>query len=215
MTDAVQSRLYLLTPPLAEGGFADFAPVLGDVLSAGDVACVLARLAPVADSEAKSLISRLVEVVGRAKAALLTDNDPRLAVRAGADGAHIHVHGGAGALRDAVKSLKPDRIVGAGLLRSRDDAMSAGEADVDYVMFGEPRPDGFIPWAEETLERVAWWAEIFEPPCVGFAARLGDIGPLVAAGADFIALGDAIWRADRPAEALAQAQLALLAPQAS
>ena len=215
MTDADQSRLYLLTPPLAEAGFADFSAVLNDVLSAGDIACVLARLAPVSESEAKSLLGRLAEIVGRADAALLTDNDPRLALRTGADGAHIHVHGTADALRDAVKSLKPDRIVGAGLLRSRDDAMYAGEAGVDYVMFGEPRPDGFIQWAEETLERVAWWAEIFEPPCVGFAARLGDIGPLVAAGADFIALGDAIWRAERPAEALAQAQLALMAPQAS
>jgi thiamine-phosphate pyrophosphorylase len=73
------------------------------------------------------------------------------------------------------------------------------------VMFGEPRPDGFTPPAPETLERVAWWAEIFEPPCVGFAAMLDDVAPLAAARADFIAVGDAIWRAQSPRAALAQA----------
>lgn len=211
MTEIEKSRLYLLTPPLAETDVTDFAGLLADVLSAGDVACLLVRIAPSAEGDAKAIVSRLAEIAGRAGAALLTDNDPRLAARAGADGAHIH--GPGEALDEALKSLKPERIVGAGLLRSRDDAMSAGEKGVDYVMFGEPRADGFIPPAEQTLERVAWWAEIFEPPCVGFAARLGDIAPLAAAGADFIALGDAIWRAERPADALAQAQAALLAPQ--
>lgn len=212
MTVADKSRLYLLTPPLGGTNVAEFAALLADVLSAGDVACVLARIAPDAEGDAKKIVSRLVEIAAGAEAALLIDNDARLAVRVGADGAHIH--GPAEALDEALKSLKPERIVGAGLLRSRDDAMMAGEKGVDYVMFGEPRRDGFTPPAEQTLERVAWWAEIFEPPCVGFAAQLGDIAPLTGAGADFIALGDAIWRAAEPAEALAQAQAALLAAQA-
>jgi thiamine-phosphate pyrophosphorylase len=212
MAEVEKSRFYLLTPLLAEADLADFVALLADVLSAGDVACVLARLAPGAEGAAKKIIARLAEVSASAEAALLTDNDPRLAARAGADGAHIH--GAGAALNEALKSLKPERIVGAGMLRSRDDAMTAGEAGVDYVMFGEPRADGFTPPGDQTLERIAWWAEIFEPPCVGFAAQLGDIAPLAAAGADFIALADAVWRADRPADALAQAQAALLAPQA-
>jgi thiamine-phosphate pyrophosphorylase len=213
MTKFDKTRLYLLTPPLAETEIANFVALLGEVLSAGGVACVLARLAAGAEGDAKTIVGRLVEVAARAEAALLTDNDARLAARTGADGAHIHGLGET--LEEALRSLKPERIVGAGLLRSRDDAMTAGEKGVDYVMFGEPRADGFVPPAEQTVERVSWWAEIFEPPCVGFAARLGDIAPLVAAGADFIALGDAVWRAAQPAEALAQAQAALLTPQAS
>jgi thiamine-phosphate pyrophosphorylase len=212
MDEADTSRLYLLTPLLVETEAAEFAAILADVLSAGDVACVLARFAPGAEGDAKKTVSRLIEITGRAEAALLIDNDARLAARIGADGAHVH--GPGEALDEALKSLKPERIVGAGLLLSRDDAMIAGEKGVDYVMFGEPRRDGFTPSVEQTLERVEWWAEIFEPPCVGFAAQLGDIAPLAAAGADFIALADAIWRAAEPAEALAQAQAALLAPQA-
>jgi thiamine-phosphate pyrophosphorylase len=212
MDEADTSRLYLLTPLLVETEAAEFAAILADVLSAGDVACVLARFAPGAEGDAKKIVSRLIEITGRAEAALLIDNDARLAARVGADGAHVH--GPGEALDEALRSLKPERIVGAGLLRSRDDAMIAGEKGVDYVMFGEPRRDGFTPPVEQTLERVEWWAEIFEPPCVGFAAQLGDIAPLAAAGADFIALADAIWRAAEPADALAQAQAALLAPQA-
>jgi thiamine-phosphate pyrophosphorylase len=127
----------------------------------------------------------------------------RLAPRAGADGAHV---AGAGAqLNDALASLHPDRIVGVGQLRLRDEAMSAGEAGADYVMFGEPRPDGWTPPFEETLERVDWWAEIFQTPCVGFAETLEGAQALAAAGADFVALGDAIWRAPSPEAAAAEA----------
>jgi thiamine-phosphate pyrophosphorylase len=43
---------------------------------------------------------------------------------------------------------------------------------------------------------VAWWAELFEIPCVGFAVSLDEVNPLAAAGADFVAVGDFIF-ADR------------------
>jgi thiamine-phosphate pyrophosphorylase len=196
------SSLFLITPALAAGGLDAFAPLFAEALASGQVASVLARLAPKAEGDAKKIIGRLIEISAPAGAALLVENDARLAARAGADGAHIT---NGAALSEALASLKPERIVGAGLLRTRDEAMSAGEAGADYVMFGEPRPDGFTPPAPETLERVAWWAEIFEPPCVGFAAMLDDVAPLAAARADFIAVGDAIWRAQSPRAALAQA----------
>jgi thiamine-phosphate pyrophosphorylase len=210
MTTDQSAKLYLFTPPLREGDLGAFAPSFSAALATGEVACVLARLAPGAEGEAKKIIARLIEIAAPAGAAVLVDNDPRLAARSGADGAHMSE--GDAALAEALASLKPERIVGAGFLRTRDDAMNAGEAGADYVMFGEPRRDGFIPPADQTVERVAWWAEIFEPPCVGYAAALDDIAPLVEAGADFVALSDAIWSAPAPVEALAQAR-ALLARQ--
>ncbi|SRR5260370_15578754 len=200
-------KLYLLTPLLREADLDAFASTLTGMLDAGDVACVLARLAADAQGDAKKIAGRLVEIAAAADVALLIDNDPRLAARIGADGAHIS--GGGAMLNEALSSLKPERIVGAGMLRTRDDAMNAGEAGADYVMFGEPRRDGFTPPAAETIERVEWWAEIFEPPCVGYAASLEDVGPLADAGADFVAVGDAIWSAPAPAEALAQARAIL------
>ena len=60
-----------------------------------------------------------------------------------------------------------------------------------------------------TVERVAWWAEIFETPCVAYAGALEAVAPLREAGADFVALGDAVWRAPSAAEAVSRAQALL------
>jgi thiamine-phosphate pyrophosphorylase len=68
--------------------------------------------------------------------------------------------------------------------------MLAAEAGADYVMFGEPDATGHRPSFEAITERVAWWAEVFEAPCVALAGSLDEVEPLAAAGADFVALGD-------------------------
>ena len=126
------SRLYLVTPPVSVA--ADALPAIAAALGAGDVACLLLRLAPGAERDLKAICKAIAPVVQDAGTALLVE-DPRLAAHVGADGAHV---AGAGAdLKAALDSLKPDRIVGAGRLASRDDAMSAGEAGVDYLMFGD------------------------------------------------------------------------------
>jgi len=108
--------------------------------------------------------------------------------------------------------LKPNYIAGAGGLRSRHDAMVAAEAGADYVMFGEPDAAGHSPSRDAVIERVAWWAEVFEIPCVGYATALDDIDALVAAGADFVAVGDALFddpRGPKAAAAEAAARLSL------
>jgi thiamine-phosphate pyrophosphorylase len=195
-------RLYLITPPLSGADVDLFAPRLAAALAAGDVASLLVRLAPGAEGEAKRIVAPLLEVAAAREAALLIENDARLAARLGADGVHV----GLADVAEAVAAFKSQRIVGAGGLRLRDDAMSAGEAGADYVMFGEPER-GVAPPLSGVVERVAWWAEIFEAPCVGYAGRLEDIEPLAAAGADFIALGAAVFDAEDPAAAVAQAML--------
>ena len=74
--------------------------------------------------------------------------------------------------------------------------MLAAEAGADYVMFGEPDASGRRPSFDAIVERVAWWAEVFEIPCVGFAGTLDEVEPLAAAGADFVALGDCVFAMD-------------------
>ena len=204
MAVAPSCRLYLLTPPLGLADLAAFAPRFAAALAAGDVASALVRIAPEAQGDAKWIAERMVEAAARADAAILIEGEPRLAARVGADGAHVS--GVGDPLSDALASLHPERIVGVGALRGRDDAMTAGEADVDYVMFGEPRRDGWTPPLAETVERVAWWAEIFQTPCVAYAARLDDVAALAAAGADFVALGDALWSAPSAEQAIAAAE---------
>jgi thiamine-phosphate pyrophosphorylase len=85
--------------------------------------------------------------------------------------------------------------------------MLAAEAGADYVMFGEPDQHQHRPSLEAVVERVDWWAGLFEIPCVGFAGSMEDVAPLADAGAEFIALGD--WIFDYPqGAALAVAEAA-------
>jgi thiamine-phosphate pyrophosphorylase len=97
--------------------------------------------------------------------------------------------------------MKPDRIVGVGGLYSRHDAMVAGEAGADYVMFGEPDAAGVIPSHSAVIERVSWWSEVFVLPCVGYASSLALVQETADANPDFILLDDAIWKDPRGARA--------------
>jgi thiamine-phosphate pyrophosphorylase len=188
-------RLYLVTPELDDT--AAFAAAMGQVLRAGDVAAVLLRLN---EGDERTLINRAKAVAAAVQGrdiALLLDGRPELVARAGADGAHLT---GIEALRGALPSLKPDRIAGVGGLRSRHDAMLAGETNADYVMFGEPDRRSGRPPIEALEERLTWWAELFQPPCIGYAASADEIRRLAQAGADFVALGEWIWKEPGGAE---------------
>jgi thiamine-phosphate pyrophosphorylase len=179
-------RLYLVAPQDAAG----LKDRLAESLAAADVAAVLLRL-PAADERGQiNHAKALAATVQDKGAALLLDGHPELAARAGADGAHL---AGIAAFEAALATLKPERIAGCGALTSRDDAMRAGERGADYVMFGEPDASGRRPAFDAVTERVAWWAELFEVPCVAFAATLDEIEPLAAAGADFVAVGDCVF----------------------
>lgn len=178
-------RLYLVTPRLSDT--AGFAGDLASALAGTDVAAVLLRLD---ETDERTLINRvkiLTPVVQDQGAALLLEGHADLVARSGADGAHLS---GSKAFTTAIKLLKPERIAGAGTLPSRHDAMHAAETGADYVMFGEP-VESDRDFAAVT-DRVAWWTEVFELPCVGYAATFDEIAPLVAAGADFIAF-DILW----------------------
>jgi thiamine-phosphate pyrophosphorylase len=171
---------------------------LPGLLAAVDVAAVLLRLR---ETDQRTMISRikaLASPVQDGGAALLLDGHVELVARGGADGAHLT---GLAAMEDAMPSLKPDRIAGVGGLTTRHDSMAAGEAGADYVLFGEPDAKGQRPSSEAIAERLQWWAELFEPPCVGFAASREEAGEFAAAGADFVLVGDFIWADPRGPEA--------------
>ena len=182
-------RLYLVTPRVEDA--TAFAADLAVALAAGDVAAVLLRLAP-ADEHTQINRVRALGVIAQAKdVALLLDGNVDLVARSSADGAHVT---GLAKFTEAVVELKPAWIAGAGGMTSRHDAMTAAELGADYIMFGEPEDDGQRPSFESIEQRVAWWSEVFEAPCVAYAATSSEVAALVKAGADFIALGDWIWR---------------------
>lgn len=200
-------RLFLVTPPEAGDGFAE---TLADACRAGDVASVLVW-GEASDPRGYAKIAKtLVAAVQAAGAAALLRADTQLVGRVGADG--FHCDGDSDALREAIEQLQPERIVGAANLRSRHDAMEAGEAGADYVFFGNLAPGEARGNALDLLiERAEWWQPIFEMPCVVYAPTLDAVGPIAAAGADFVALREAIWSATDPNVALRAATDAIRA----
>jgi thiamine-phosphate pyrophosphorylase len=193
-------RLYLATPLVDDP--SALVTGLPGLLAGADIAAVLLRLAV---TDQRSMIARvktLAPAIQTTGAALLLDGCVELVARAGADGAHLT---GIAALEEALPSLKPDRIAGLGGLATRHDSMIAGELGADYVLFGEPDAGGQRPSVDAVAERLDWWAELFEPPCIGYAASREEAHAFARAGADFVLVGDAVWSDARgPAAALAE-----------
>jgi thiamine-phosphate pyrophosphorylase len=205
----LRQRLYLVTPTLDDPG--PFTGELERALGAADVAAVLLRLA---DSGERTLIERakaVAAVVQRRDVALVLDGHPEIVARSGADGAHLT---GIQTFAAAFAVLKPDRIAGAGGLRSRHDAMLAGEIGADYVMFGDPDRNGRRSDFEALQERLTWWTELFEIPCVAYAASKDEVESLAKTGADFVALGEWIWREPNGAAVAVAAAARLTEPVA-
>ncbi len=203
------ARLMLVTPPLGEAG--DWPQKLAGACELAGASVLLLRLAPGDERGLVNLVKAICAPVQAVGTAVIVAAEPLVAVRGGADG--VHVEGGLAAIRAAREALPEGRSLGAGHLRSRHDAMDAGEAGVDYVMFGEPRPDGSVPPASAVIERAGWWAEIFQIPCVAWAAEPDMVGPLAATGAEFVALGEWLWQEGDVTAALARAAQAISAPQ--
>jgi thiamine-phosphate pyrophosphorylase len=188
------ARLYLISPVIADA--ESFAPRLGEACRAGDVAAVLLRLAAGDERTLVNQVKALAPIAQDAGAAVLVCAPGEVdlaavAARGGADG--VHVAGDVAGAREMRERLRDGRILGVGALRSKDDAMTAGEAGADYVMFGEPRPDGTLPPLEAVLERASWWAEIFATPCVAHAPTLEAVRQVAATGVEFVAVSDAVW----------------------
>src|SRR3712207_1018966 len=211
------ARVSLITTVLED---ASFLPQLTEVCGTGLVAAVLLRLALADDRTLTNQVKALVPasqvhaavaiVSSEAKADLAT-----IVARGGADGAHV-TGADPALVREMRDRMKSERAIGVGGIRTKDDAMTLGEAGVDYLLFGEPRPDGSLPSLESVVERASWWAEIFETPCVAYAPSLEAVETLAATHAEFIALGDAAWtHPDGPAVAVRAASEILERQEAS
>ncbi|MEN9500695.1 MAG: hypothetical protein RIS83_2515 [Pseudomonadota bacterium] len=188
MTEAC--RLYLITPqqldPLA------FRDHLAAALDGGDVACLQLRLKDATEDEIARATELLMPVAAARDVAFLLNDNAALALRLGCDGAHLgqgdgdHAEG---------RRLLEGKILGITCHASRHLAMEAGEIGADYVAFG-----AFFPTdSKQTIHRaepdlLEWWHEIAEIPSVAIGGiTAANCGPLVRAGADFLAVIGAVW----------------------
>jgi len=178
--------LYLVAPAAAESG--DFLPRLDAVLHAATAAALMLPQGT-RDIAAYAAFAAAVRPLAQSRnCALLLQDQVDLVGKLDADG--VHMTGDIKAFREAVERLKPDAIVGAGNLQSRHDAMQKAEAGADYVFFGTPGTGS----TAADIALAAWWAETFEIPAVLFEP---DAAALEMAPVEFVALGDALWAADR------------------
>jgi thiamine-phosphate pyrophosphorylase len=206
MIDAETSlcRLCLVAPPDGD------AAAMQAALAGGDVACVIIPADPADLDQAQRVAERLVPVIQAGGAAALVHNDMRLAARTGADG--VHVDTGPADIAAAVARLRPKQIVGAGGAFSRDDAMIAGEADPDYVLFGRLDGDTHPDPHPGSLELAAWWSEVMTIPAIVMGGNgVQSVRRVADTAIEFVALSRAVWdHADGPHAAVAEA-VALLA----
>ncbi len=186
-------QLYLISPLEVGGGFPDR---LARALGAGPVAAFQFRAKDMDQHEAARLAEPLQAICAGHEVAFIVNDSVSLAKRLGADGVHLGQDDGDP--REARLTLGPSAQIGVTCHGSRHLAMDAGEAGADYVAFG-----AFYPTAtKETRHRpdpaiLSWWSALFEIPCVAIGGITpANAPPLVEAGADFLAVCNAVWGGD-------------------
>ena len=197
-------QLYLVSPLEVGGAFPDR---LARALDAGPVAAFQFRVKGVDQHAAARLAEPLQAICAARDVAFIVNDSISLAKRLGADGVHLGQEDGDP--REARQALGPGAQIGVTCHDSRHLAMEAGEAGADYVAFGAFHPTT-TKAAKHRAEPVllSWWSALFEPPCVAIGGVTPDnAAPLVAAGADFLAVSGAVWSGDEAAAVKAFAQV--------
>ena len=193
------AKLYLISPQDVGGAFPDR---LKAALEPGVAAAFQLRVKDIDEHELARLAVPLQRICADANVAFIVNDSMALAKRLGADG--VHLGQSDGDIREARALLGPSAQIGRTCHDSRHLAMEAGEAGADYVAFGAFYPTTTKPSNYRPAPAIlSWWASVFEIPCVA----IGGITPanakrLVDAGADFIAVCQAVWGKDDTAAAV-------------
>ena len=197
-----QTRLYLITPPAFEP--SALADQLRDALGGGDVASLQLRLENTDEAIWRAAAGVLMPICRAAEVAFIINDHPQLAADLAADGVHLGPEDMA--IAEARGIVGPDQVIGFSARDSKDAAFAAGNAGADYVAFGaffkSPTKD---TGCRADLSLMEDWAMISELPAVAIGGLTPEnCGPVVAAGADFIAVSSAVWTHPKgPAEAVA------------
>lgn len=193
-------KLYLISPQEVGGRFPDR---LKAAVEGGPVAAFQLRVKDVPEHEIARLAEPLQRICSDNDVSFIVNDSITLAKRLGADGVHLGQQDGD--VREARAVLGPAAQIGVTCHDSRHLAMDAGEAGADYVAFGAFYPTTTKPSDYRPDPAIlSWWSAIFEIPCVAIGGITpANAKPLVAAGADFLAVCQSVWSADDPGRAVA------------
>ena len=189
MTDSC--RLYLITPAKLEA--KSFAETLKRTLDAGDVASLQLRLKDVSDDEIRRAVEILMPLAQAHDVAFILNDRPDLAHELRCDG--VHVGQDDMSYGEARAAVGRECIVGVTCHNSRHLAIEAAEAGADYVAFGSFFPTTTKqPKEYAEIETLRWWTELMVVPCVAIGGiTIDNAKPLIAAGADFLAISSGVW----------------------
>jgi thiamine-phosphate pyrophosphorylase len=193
------ARLYLISPQDVAGAFPER---LRAALEPGIASAFQLRVKDMDEHQLARLAEPLQRICGDADVAFIVNDSVSLAKRIAADG--VHLGQSDGDVREARVLLGPSAQIGRTCHDSRHLAMEAGEAGADYVAFGAFYPTTTKPSDYRPDPSIlSWWSTLFEIPCVAIGGITPDNGrPLVEAGADFLAVCQAVWSKEDPASAV-------------
>jgi len=193
------AKLYLISPQEVGGSFPDR---LRAAVEPGIAAAFQLRAKDVGEHDLAKLAEPLQRICADADVAFIVNDSVSLTKRLGADG--VHLGQSDGDVREARSYLGSSAQIGRTCHDSRHLAMEAGEAGADYVAFGAFYPTTTKPSDYRPHPAIlSWWSAVFEIPCVAIGGITpANAKPLVAAGADFLAVCQAVWGQDDPAAAV-------------
>jgi thiamine-phosphate pyrophosphorylase len=208
MTDVEsRCRLMLIAPQMED--VDECARAVGDALRGGDVASVIIAQFNLDDVAFQKYAESLVPVVQAAGAAAIIFGDSRVAGRVKADG--LHIEGPPAVVEEAVEKYAPKMIVGAGHVGDRHKALELGEAQPDYVFFGKVGGDIKPEPHPKNLDLAEWWASMIEIPCIVMGGSdAGSALTVAETGAEFVALGKAVFAEPEQAASIVASTNALL-----
>ena len=194
-------KLYLISPQEVGGAFPDR---LRAALGGGPVAAFQMRVKDIDEHALARLAEPLQLICADHEVAFIVNDSMALAKRLGADG--VHLGQSDDDPREARALLGPTAQIGRTCHDSRHLAMEAGEAGCDYVAFGAFYPTTTKPSHYRPDPQIlSWWSAITEIPSVAIGGITPvNAAPLIAAGADFLAVCQAVWGQEDVEEAVQQ-----------
>lgn len=194
-------QIYLVSPPAFDPD-RHAAALRAALAAGGPVAAYQLRLKDVADDVVLDAAATLLPICREADVAFILNDRMDLAKACGADG--VHLGQGDGDPRAARALLGPEGQIGVTCHNSRHLAMEAGEAGASYVAFGAFFATGTKAVVHHAAPDILrWWTMLSPIPCVAIGGITpANCRPLAEAGADFLAVSAAIWRAPDPAAAV-------------